>query len=120
MLAIIKKSRKFRLLLLMVFVFSVTTAAGAMEGHERDGKLGHGGSVIAGGESEQPPAGHDGSHEIHCNIDALCINGVWTLMGQSSVVLPATRASIARLLPPDTSMNGLRPRPELRPPRDDS
>ena len=101
------------------FVFSVTTAAGAMEVHEHDAKLGHGGAVFASGESERPPAGHDSNHENHCTVDALCINGVWTLMGQSYVVLPTTRASIARLLPRDASMEGLRPRPELRPPRDD-
>lgn len=122
MLAIIKSSRHLRRFLLAALVFSLTSSAGATEAHEGGGDMkGHGDPVIASaalsGGSARPLADQDSDHETHCSVDALCITGAWTLTGQSAVALPP-RISTARVRPRKASVTGLRPRPELRPPRD--
>jgi hypothetical protein len=136
MLAIIKSSRTLRCFLLAAFVFSLTTAAfvfslttaadaadlhwaGAADS-EHAAHATETAHTAAPDMSAQPPAEHDSNHENHCSMDALCITGAWTLTGHPSVVRPTARTSVAGLLPPDAPVKGLRPRPELRPPRHDS
>lgn len=120
MLRFIKSSRSLRRLLLATFVFSLTTAAVATEPHDDGGGKGHGGSAIAdaalSGESAQPLADRDSDHEAHCTVDALCIAGAWTILGQSPVAL-RPRISATIVFPQNAPVTGLRPRPELRPPR---
>ena len=126
MLVIIKSSRKLRCFLLALFVFSLTAAADTGDSHWAGADAEHRGHIAdtagaAGADLAAQPSGErDSNHENHCTMDALCVTGAWTLTGPHAVGLPAMRTSIAGLRPRNLPVKGLRPRPELRPPRHDS
>lgn len=127
MLAFLKNFRVFNRFLVALFVFSAITTAGAAESHRNSEASEHAGhlSMVADGATDaggltQSPMQQDTGHADHCTFDALCVTGgAWSVSGQH-MVMPPARVSTARLIPRTAFLKGLRPRPELRPPRHDS
>lgn len=127
MLAIFRSYRKLRVLLLAAFVCSLATAAEAMDAHGPDAVAGqdrHVGVLSDAASSVTKLAEtnhkHGSGHETHCSLDAFCVTGAWSLMRTTSIGLPAVQRMPLVLLPGNEPVKGLRPKPELRPPRADS
>lgn len=126
MLKLWTKSRALARLLAALFVLSAVTTAGAAQSHRNSEAAEHHARLSGGvagvgdaGNLAQAPLKHDGGHSSHCAFDAHCVTGgAWSTSGQVSVMPPMRRPAVA-VVHPAALPDGLRPPPELRPPRHD-